>query len=90
MGGEDVAEVGAVEYIFKRRKDSNPYRRTPGTWYEPAIAMGQLLYLKCAPSMFPAPCRSIRGFEGQQMGNEIRQDCLPASIEEYQPHPYGQ
>lgn len=39
MSGQDVAEVGAVEYIFKSRKDSHPYWRPPGAWYEPTVTI---------------------------------------------------
>ena len=42
MGGQDVAEVGAIEYVFKRGEDSNPYRGTPCAWDESKVFTNQL------------------------------------------------
>ena len=32
MGGEDIAEIGAVEDILKGREDSDPYWWPPAAW----------------------------------------------------------
>ncbi len=34
MGGEDVAEIGAVEDILKGRENTDPYWRSPAAGYK--------------------------------------------------------
>ncbi len=34
VGGQYVAEIRTVEYVFERGKDADPYRRAPCAWDE--------------------------------------------------------